>query len=80
MEIEEEAIADAINQMENTLSDLVSSFLHRIAPSAKVFPYNDLVRWVIESIDITDRAFYKTNGRMFGTFKPEDVKKMSTLR
>lgn len=38
-----------------------------------------MVIWVIGSINITDRAFYITYGRMFGTFKVEDIKKMYQL-
>ena len=56
--IEEEATADGTDRTKSTLNDLASSFLHRIAARAKVFPYNDLVRWVIEIINITVRAFY----------------------
>jgi len=41
-----------------------------------VLPYNDLVRWVIESVNITDRDFFTADGSMFKAFKPEDVKKM----
>ena len=64
------------DKLESDIKDLANYFLHRIAAYTKVLPYNDLVRWVIESINITDRAFYTTNGRMFGSFREEDVKKM----
>ena len=60
-------------------NDLASSFLHKIATRGKLLPYTDLVRWVIKSINIIDRAFFTADGRMFGTFKPEDVKKMYHL-
>jgi len=78
-EIEEEAIADGTDKSKNTLNDLANSFLHRIAAHANILPYNDMVRWVIESINITDRAFFTTDGRMFGSFKPKDVKRMYHL-
>ena len=78
-EIEEEAKVDETDETENTPSDLASSSLHKIAAHAKVLPYNDLVRWVIESINITDRAFFTAYRRMFGSFKPEDFKIMYHL-
>ena len=78
-EIEEEATTDGTDDTKSMLSDLACSFLHRIAAFAKVLPYYDLVRWVIESINITDRAFFRAGGRMFGTFKPKDVKRMYHL-
>ena len=78
-EIEEEATVDGTDESENTLNDLASSFLHQIAARVKVLPYNDMVKWVIQSINIIDRAFFTTAGRMFGSFKPEDVKRMYHL-
>ncbi len=69
-------MTSSTNKSENTLNDLASSFLHKIVAHAKVLPYNDLVRWVIEIINITGREFYIAYGRMFETFKVEDIKKM----
>lgn len=75
----EEATSDRTDETENTLSDLASSFLHRIAARSKDLPYNHLVRWVIESINITDKAFFTADGRMFRSFKPEEVKRIYHL-
>lgn len=60
----------------DTLNDLSNSFLHRIMARSKIFPYTDMVKWVIESINITDRALLPADGRMFGSFKPKDLKRM----
>ncbi len=38
-----------------------------------------MVKWVIEIINIMDRMLFTPNGRMFGSFKPEDLKKMYHL-
>lgn len=38
-----------------------------------------MVKWVIESIKITDRTLFIADGIMFGSFKPEDLKKMYHL-
>lgn len=77
--IEEEVTTDATDQTKKTLSDLASSFLHRITTRAKVLPYNDLVGWVIESINITYKAFFTADGWMFGTFKPKYFKRIYHL-
>lgn len=76
-EIEEEkGTMDSTNKSESTLKDLASSYLHIIAARAKILPYNDLVRWVIKSIIIIDRAFFTADGRMFGSSRAEDIKNM----
>lgn len=64
----EESEAYSDKKAESTLKELASSYLHKITSRANVLPYNDLVRWVIESINIIDRAFFTSDGRMFGSF------------
>jgi len=38
-----------------------------------------MVKWVIECINIMDMMFFTTDGRIFGSFKPEDLKKIYHL-
>jgi len=76
---EEKGTSDSSDKLENTLKDLACSFLHRIAAHPRILPYNDLVRWVIKSINITNREFLTADGRMFGSFKAEDIKNMYHL-
>ena len=78
-ELEVEATADGMNKSENTLKELACSYLHRIAARAKVLPYNDVVRWVIESIATTYRTFFTVEGKTFGSFRAEDIRKMYHL-
>lgn len=66
-------------ESEDTLADLADSFLHQIAPLPKVLLYNDMVKRVIESINITDRTLFTFEKRIFGSFKREDLKKMYHL-
>lgn len=75
-EIEGHATPDGHTESENTLGDLAHSFLHRITARPKALRYNDMVKWVIEIINITDRTLFPTNKRMLGSFKPGHVKKM----
>jgi len=42
---------------EASITELACSFLHRIAARPKVLPYMDMVKWVLDSADITNRQF-----------------------
>lgn len=78
-ELEEEATANSTRKSENTLKELACSFLHKIAAHAKVLPYNDMVRWIVESIATTDRMFSTAEGKVFGSFRAEDLTQMYHL-
>lgn len=67
---------DLLRKSESTLKDLADSFLHRIAAREQILPYTDVVRWAIEEIPILDRTFSTRDGRIFGSFKPDDLRQM----
>ena len=56
-ELLEDTTVDSTDKSEATLKELACSFLHRIATRAKVLPYTDVVRWVVEKIPVTNRTF-----------------------
>ena len=64
---------------EITERTLANSFLHRIAAREKIIPYYDVIRWVINSVEIKDRMFISASGASFGSFKAEDLKAMYHL-
>jgi len=74
-----QATADSTHKSEGTLKDLADSFLHRIAARERMLPYTDVVKWTIEEIPITDRTFCTVDGRIFGSFQPESLRKMYHL-
>jgi len=74
-----EATADSPHKSDNTLKDLADSFLHRIAAREQILPYTDVVRWAIEEIPILDRTLSTRDGRVFGSFKAEDLRQMYHL-
>lgn len=78
-EISKEATVDSTNKSEATLKELACSYLHRIVVQAKIFPYTDVVRWVVEKIPTLDRTFSTVDGRIFGSFKSEDLRQMYHL-
>ena len=74
-----EAGADLLRKSDCTLKDLADSFLHRIAAREKILPYTDVVQWAIEEIPILDRTFSTRDGRIFGSFKADDLRQMYHL-
>lgn len=73
------ASVDVLRKFDATLKDLADYFLHRIAAREQVLPYTDVVCWAIEEIPITDRTFHTRDGRIFGSFKPDDLRRMYHL-
>ena len=57
---------DSESDLETSLQALVNSFLHRIAARANIFPYYDVIRWVIDNVAIQNRMFVSTSGATFG--------------
>ena len=74
-----QASVDLLKNSDATLKDLADSFLHRIASRDQILPYTDVARWVIEEIPILDRTFNTRDGRIFGSFKPDDLRQMYHL-
>lgn len=56
-ELSEEAIADSTNKSEGTLKELACYYLHRIAMWAKMFPYTNVVRWVVQKSQLHREYF-----------------------
>lgn len=67
-ELSEETTADSTNKSEGTLKELACSYLLKIVVRAKILPYTDMVKWVVEKILVSDRTFCTTDGRIFGSF------------
>lgn len=49
--------ADSHGSSKASITELACSFLHRIAARPKILPYTDMVKWVLDSAEITDRQF-----------------------
>jgi len=75
----EEATVGSTNKSEASLKDLANSYLHRIVAREKFLPYTDVVRWLIEEIPVLNRTFCTVDERIFGSFKPDDLRKMYHL-
>ena len=56
------ATAGSQGSSEASVADLACSFLHRIAVRPKILPYTDMIKWVLDNMDIKNRQF-KTQGQ-----------------
>ncbi len=64
---------------EASVTDLACSFLHWIAARPKILPYTDMIKWVLDSVDINNKQF-KTQGQgLIGSFAQQDLKLMYHL-
>ena len=70
---------DLESDSENFLRTLANSFLHRIAAQANIFPYYDVIRWVIDNVAIQNRTFVSASGAIFSLFKADDIIEMYHL-
>lgn len=50
------------SSFESFIIDLACSFLHWIEARPKILPYMDMVKWILDSVDIRNRQF-KTQGQ-----------------
>ena len=57
---------DSDSDSENPVKALANSFLHGIAARANIFPYYDVIRWVIDNVTIQNRTFVSAVGTTFG--------------
>lgn len=73
------ATAGSHGSSEASITNLACSFLHRIAARPKILPYTDMVKWILDNADITNRQF-KTQGQgLIGSFTTQDLKLMYHL-
>ena len=50
-------VAGASRPSEASLEDLACSFLHRIAARLKILPYTDMIKWILDDAELTNRQF-----------------------
>lgn len=55
------------------------SFLHRIVSGSKILPYTNMLGWIIDEVDVSDRTFRKSRQDVMGSFKPDNLIQMYHL-
>lgn len=61
-------IEDSYPVFDTTYNDLANSFLHRIVSRSNIFPYIDMIRWVLNHINIANKNFMNKRNTVTGSF------------
>lgn len=64
---------------EASLTELACSFLHRIGARPKILPCTDMVKWILDSVEIKNRQFKIHGQGLIGSFDAQDLKLMYHL-
>ena len=67
-------MTDGCGSSEASLTELECSFLHRIAARPKILPYMDMVKWIIDHDDISNKEFKTWNQEVMGSFTPGSLR------
>ena len=73
------ATSDAKFSSEAYYFEVACSFLHIIVVRHKIFPYTNMVRWIINNMDISDRTFINSRHEVIWSFKLEKLLRMYHL-
>lgn len=65
---------NATTSSEASHFEATNSFLHIIAARPKSLPYIDMVKWIIENINIIDQTFQMSRKMVIGSFTVEGLK------
>jgi len=64
---------DERDSSDASMFETACSFLHRIAACPKIIPYIDMVKWVIDEADISDKEFKTRIQEVMGSITPENL-------
>ena len=71
--------ADGRGSSDASLTKLACSFIHCIAARPKILPYTNMVKWIIDDLDIFDKEFKTTSQEVMGSFTPNNLRRMYHL-
>lgn len=74
--IQRVSITNTTSSFESSNYEFDNSFLHRIVARLKILPYTNMVKWIIENINIIDNTFLTSRKTGIGSFTVEYLKKM----
>ena len=67
------------NSFEASLTELAGSFLHRIVARSRILPYTNMVKWVLDNTNISDRNFRTPGQELIGSFTTGNLRLMYHL-
>ena len=75
-----EDLGDEVTETHATkLRYIAQSELHKIAMRPRLMPYNDMIGWALENVDISTRSICNSQKVVVGSFRPEHIKVMYKL-
>ena len=73
------ATADGHASSDASIFKTACSFLHCIDARPKIIPYTDMVKWIIDHVDVSDREFKNSRQEVMGSFSPDNLQLMYNL-
>lgn len=67
---------DSLPVFETTYSNVANLLLHRIATRPNILPYTDMIRWVIDHLNIENMNFMTKRNTFIGSFTNNDLIKI----
>jgi hypothetical protein len=61
------------------IRDIAQSEIHKIVARLRLMPYNDMIGWALENVDISTRSIYNSQKVVVGSFRPEHIQVMYKL-
>jgi hypothetical protein len=64
---------------EAKLRYIAQSELHKIVARPRLMPYNDMISWALENVDVQTRSIFNSQKVVVGSFRPEHIQVMYKL-
>jgi hypothetical protein len=61
------------------LRDIAQSELHKIVVRPRLMPYNDMIGWALENVDVATRSIYNSQKVAFESFRSKHIRVMYKL-
>jgi hypothetical protein len=58
---------------------IAQSELHKVATRPRLLPYNDMIGWALDHVDIPTRTIFNSQKVIVGSFRPEHLQVMYKL-
>lgn len=70
---------DGCDSSDASITELACSFVHRIATRPKLIPYTNMVKWILDNTDISNREFKTIGQEAIRSFTPDNLRLMYHL-
>lgn len=72
-------VDDKTPTSKTTPQDATNSFLYKIGARPRLFSYTDMIRWVVDTVNIIEWKFHTQKGSIIGSFTAKDLQAMYHL-